>query len=85
MNALSMSHPAPSRFAGAPVAGNTYNSGTVQASLNWSPDFFGQHAAELQAALAQRRLAVDLRARQLDTRLVLRKALGGGWTDDTAP
>ena len=34
--------------------------------------------------LAQRRLAVDLRARQLDTRLVLMKALGGGWTDDTA-
>lgn len=33
--------------------------------------------------LAQRRLAVDLRARQLDTRLVLMKALGGGWTDDT--
>ena len=34
--------------------------------------------------LAQRRLAVDLRARQLDTRLVLMKALGGGWEDDTA-
>ena len=34
--------------------------------------------------LAQRRLAVNLRARQLDTRLVLMKALGGGWTDDTA-
>ena len=32
--------------------------------------------------LAQRRLAVDLRARQLDTRLALLKALGGGWTDD---
>jgi outer membrane protein TolC len=27
---------------------------------------------------------VDLRARQLDTRLVLMKALGGGWADDTA-
>lgn len=34
--------------------------------------------------LAQRRLAVDLRARQLDTRVVLMKALGGGWSDDTA-
>ena len=33
--------------------------------------------------MAQRRLAVDLRARQLDTRLVLMKALGGGWSDDT--
>lgn len=41
----------------APVAGNTYNSGTVQASLSWSPDFFGQHAAELQAALGQARAA----------------------------
>ena len=34
--------------------------------------------------LAQRRLAVDLRARQLDTRIALMKALGGGWQDDTA-
>ena len=41
----------------APVAGNTYNSGTVQATLGWSPDFFGQHAAELQAALGQARAA----------------------------
>lgn len=41
----------------APIAGNTYNSGNVQASLSWSPDFFGQHAAELQAALGQARAA----------------------------
>ena len=34
--------------------------------------------------LAQRRLGVDLRARQLDTRVALMKALGGGWTDDTS-
>ena len=34
--------------------------------------------------LAQRRLAVDLRARQLDTRVQLMRALGGGWSDDTA-
>ncbi len=34
--------------------------------------------------LAQRRLTVDLRARQFDTRVALMKALGGGWTDDTA-
>lgn len=39
----------------APIAGNTYNSGTVQASLSWAPDFFGQHAADLQAALGQAR------------------------------
>ena len=41
----------------APIAGNTYNSGNVQAALSWSPDFFGQHAAELQAALGQARAA----------------------------
>ncbi|BEU96551.1 efflux transporter outer membrane subunit [Acidovorax sp. DW039] len=41
----------------APVAGNVYNSGTVQTTLSWSPDFFGQHAAELQAALGQARAA----------------------------
>lgn len=34
--------------------------------------------------LAQRRLAVDVRARQLDTRVVLMQALGGGWHDNTA-
>lgn len=41
----------------APIAGNVYNSGNVQATLSWSPDFFGQHAAELQAALGQARAA----------------------------
>lgn len=40
-----------------PVAGNTFNSATVQAGLSWSPDFFGQHAAELAAALGQARAA----------------------------
>lgn len=39
----------------APIAGNTYNSGTVQATLSWAPDLFGQHAAELEAALGQAR------------------------------
>ena len=33
--------------------------------------------------LAQRRLGIDLRARQLDTRVLLMQALGGGWTDTT--
>jgi outer membrane protein TolC len=33
--------------------------------------------------LAQRRLAVDLQARQLDNRAQLMKALGGGWVDGT--
>ena len=34
--------------------------------------------------IAQRRLAVDLKARELDTRISLMKALGGGWQDNTA-
>lgn len=34
--------------------------------------------------LAQRRLGVDLRARQLDTRVLLMQALGGGWMNDSA-
>jgi NodT family efflux transporter outer membrane factor (OMF) lipoprotein len=41
----------------APIAGHTYDSGTVQAALTWSPDFFGQHSSELQAALGQARAA----------------------------
>ena len=38
-------------------------------------------AAE-NAVLAQRRLAVDLAARALDTQVALIRALGGGWRDD---
>lgn len=41
----------------APVAGNSYSTGNLQATLAWSPDFFGQHAAELEAALGQARAA----------------------------
>jgi len=33
--------------------------------------------------ITQRRLAVDLQARALDTRIALAAALGGGWSDDT--
>ena len=40
-----------------PIAGSTWTNATLQASLNWSPDFFGQHAAELAAALGQARAA----------------------------
>ncbi|WP_027995061.1 efflux transporter outer membrane subunit [Simplicispira psychrophila] len=40
-----------------PVAGNTWNSANLQAGLRWSPDFFGRHSAELQAALGQARAA----------------------------
>lgn len=41
----------------APIAGNIYNSGNLQTGLSWSPDFFGKHGAELQAALGQARAA----------------------------
>ncbi|WP_027015332.1 efflux transporter outer membrane subunit [Comamonas composti] len=40
-----------------PIAGHTYNSSNVQAGLSWSPDFFGRHAADLQASLGQARAA----------------------------
>ncbi len=46
----------------APIAGHTYNSGNLQAGLSWSPDLFGKHAAELQAALGQARAAQADRA-----------------------
>ena len=36
------------------------------------------------AVLTQRRAAADLLARQLDTRVNLLRALGGGWRDDTS-
>jgi len=37
------------------------------------------------SVLAQRRLAVDLAARALDTQVGLARALGGGWQGETAP
>ncbi len=40
-----------------PYAGNVWNSGFLQAGLNWSPDFFGQHAAELAASVGRERAA----------------------------
>lgn len=41
----------------APIAGHTYNTGNLQAGLSWAPDFFGRHAADLEAALGQARAA----------------------------
>lgn len=40
-----------------PFAGTIWNSGFLQIGANWSPDFFGQHAAELAAALGRERAA----------------------------
>jgi NodT family efflux transporter outer membrane factor (OMF) lipoprotein len=45
----------------------------------------GSYLTVLQAetgVLAQRRLALDLKARALDSRIALMRALGGGWQDD---
>jgi outer membrane protein TolC len=47
----------------------------------------GNRLAVLQAeapVLEQHRKSIELRARQLDNRVVLIRALGGGWSDDTA-
>jgi NodT family efflux transporter outer membrane factor (OMF) lipoprotein len=35
-----------------PIAGGVYNSGTVQVGAAWSPDFLGQHTAEIAASLS---------------------------------
>lgn len=40
-----------------PIAGATWSSANVQATLSWSPDLFGQHAAEVGAAVDQARAA----------------------------
>ena len=48
----------------------------------------GNYLAVLEAEspwLVQRRLGIDLLARQLDNQMLLIKALGGGWRDDTIP
>jgi NodT family efflux transporter outer membrane factor (OMF) lipoprotein len=54
---LSRQHYTAHGLVPAPVAGNSYSTGNIQATLGWSPDFFGQHAAELEAALGQARAA----------------------------
>lgn len=41
----------------APLGGNAWNIGTVEADFSWSPDFFGKHSAEDDAALGQARAA----------------------------
>jgi NodT family efflux transporter outer membrane factor (OMF) lipoprotein len=44
-----------------PIAGNTWDNDTLQAGVSWSPDLWGQHAAEWASALGQ------LRATQAET------------------
>jgi len=36
-----------------PIAGNTWDNDTLQGTVSWSPDLWGQHAAELASALNQ--------------------------------
>jgi len=38
-----------------PIAGNTWDNDTLQGSVSWSPDLWGQHAAELTSAVGQAR------------------------------
>ncbi len=52
----------------APLAGNHWNSGSVQATVSWSPDFFGRHDADWRSALGQSRAA---EAEAVATRLTL--------------
>lgn len=52
----------------APLAGNHWNSGSVQATVSWSPDFFGRHDADWQSALGQAHAA---EAEAVATRLAL--------------
>ncbi|MFZ5548260.1 MAG: efflux transporter outer membrane subunit [Pseudomonadota bacterium] len=40
-----------------PIAGSVRNTGTVQAALSWSPDWYGQQAAAVAASLGQARAA----------------------------
>jgi NodT family efflux transporter outer membrane factor (OMF) lipoprotein len=40
-----------------PIAGNTWSNDTLQVSLGWTPDLWGEHAAALAAAVGQTRAA----------------------------
>ena len=40
-----------------PIAGNTWNNDTLQVSLGWTPDLWGEYAAALAAAVGQARAA----------------------------
>ncbi len=59
----------------APLGGNVWNIGTVETDFSWSPDFFGQHAAEEEAALGQAR-AAQADAAAAESTLALQLARG---------
>lgn len=60
------------------LAGTTHNLATLRVNGQWELDFFGRHAAALQAALGQQRaLAAELQA----ARVLLSARLARGWVE----
>ena len=61
-----------------PIAGNTWNNDTLQISLGWTPDLWGEHAAALASAVGQTRAAEAeaAMARQLLASQILRGSIG---------
>ena len=62
----------------APIAGRTWNNDTLQISLGWSPDLWGEHAAATAAAVGQTRAAEAeaAMARQMLASQILRASIG---------
>ncbi|QPF73915.1 efflux transporter outer membrane subunit [Roseateles sp. DAIF2] len=61
-----------------PIAGSVRTNATLQAGISYDWDFFGRHAAALQAALGNERAA---RADAAAARLNLSAAIARGWLD----
>ena len=61
-----------------PIAGNTWNNDTLQLSMGWSADLWGEQAAALAAAVGQTRAsaAEAAMARQLLASQILRASVG---------
>lgn len=61
-----------------PIAGNTWNNNTVQLSMGWSADLWGEQAAALAAAVGQTRASAAevAMARQLLASQILRASVG---------
>ena len=61
-----------------PIAGNTWNNDTLQVSMGWSADLWGEQAAALAAAVGQTRAtaAEAAMARQLLASQILRASVG---------
>jgi NodT family efflux transporter outer membrane factor (OMF) lipoprotein len=61
-----------------PIAGNTWSNDTLQVSLGWTPDLWGEHAAALAAAVGQTRAAEAeaAMASQLLASQILRGSIG---------